>query len=208
MDAKGQFRVDDLWRGRLPLPGRSVLTAIARRCGRIWESPQLHRNVRIAYNPHLRSTLGRALLDDRLVELNTRLLTEHPGELVLTLVHELAHVVVHIRYGGAAAPHGLYFRTLMRAVNLSPKATHRLPVAHLRRRRYLYLHCCSDCGYTFIAASVRRNCYCIACGPDMTWHVTRAPDSPEGRKALNRRKEQLAARRGEPSPLRRAQPEI
>ena len=192
MAARRRFCVDDLWPGGLPLPGRANLTAIAQRAAQFWEMPQLHHQVRIAYNPRLRSTLGRAMLDDKRVELNTRLLLEHPAELVLTLVHELAHLAVHIRYG-RVAPHGLYFRTLMRAVNLSPKATHSLPVAQFRRRRYLYLHRCSDCGYAFIARSLRRNYYCISCGPDMTWHVIRAPNSPEGRKALSARKKQLTA---------------
>ena len=194
MDAIKQFRVDDLWQAKLPLPGRSVLMAIAQRCGDVWEMPQLHRKARIVYNPRLRSTLGRATLDENLVELNTRLLREHPEELVPTVVHELAHLAVHIRYG-SVAPHGIHFRTLMRAAGVSPKATHRLPVAHLRRKRYLYLHRCSACGYTFIAPSVRRNYYCIACGPDMTWHVLRAPNTPDGRKALNLRKKELTGAR-------------
>jgi len=185
MDADKRFSVDDLWRPGMPLPTRALLTAIARRAADAWDMPDLPDRVRIAYNPRLRTALGRALLDRGVVELNTHLLSEHPDQLVETLVHELAHLAVYMRYG-PVRPHGEHFRTLMRAVGLSPATTHTLPVAHLRRRRYLYLHRCSDCGYSFIAPSVRRNVYCSACGPDMTWDVYRAPRTQAGRAMLRR----------------------
>lgn len=185
MDARVKFSVDDLWTPQLPLPGKAVLTAIGARAGEAWECEELIRRVRIGYNTRLQTTLGRALLDEDRVELNPHLLREHPGELVGTLVHELAHIVVHRHYGKAGS-HGLHFRTLMAAVRLSPAATHKLPTAHLRRRRrrLLYLHRCSDCGYSFIARSVRRNYYCLACGPEMTWNIVRAPSTTAGRKHL------------------------
>ena len=185
MEADRQFCVDDLWQPPQPLPPRKTLLAIAARCGAAWDMPDLAAAVTLAYNPRLRTTLGRAWLDERRVELNPRLLRDHPHELVPTLAHELAHVAVHLRYG-RVPPHGRHFRTLMRAVNLSARATHCLPTAALRRRRkrYLYLHRCGDCGYSFVARGIRRNIYCRACGPDMSWAVFRAPDSHEGRKRL------------------------
>lgn len=187
MDAGKRFSVDDLWQVGSPLPARRTLKAIAQRCADAWEMPDLPRQVSFGYNSRLRTTLGRAIVEDRRVELNTRLLIEHPEELVTTFVHELAHVAVHIRYGAAAA-HGFEFRTLMCAVGLSPAATHDLPTAHLkcRRSRYVYLHRCSDCGYSFIMRSVRRNVYCRACGPDMTWDIFRAPQTKEGLATLKR----------------------
>jgi hypothetical protein len=50
---------------------------------------------------------------------------------------------------------------LMRQAGFAPEATHSLPVGHLRRRRgkFLYMHRCDECGYSFIARSMRRNCY-------------------------------------------------
>jgi len=181
-----KFDVSDLWRPDQPLPGRPVLSAIAERCGRLWRMPDLDRRASIAYNQRLRSALGRAILDDSRVELNVRLLRKHPEHLVCTLVHELAHVAVHIRFG-KVPPHGLHFRALMAATGLSPKATHSLPANPLkhRRRRYLYLHRCSDCGMTFIARKVRRDCYCQACGPNMSWTVLRAPATREGHEKLS-----------------------
>lgn len=187
MKTARKFDVSDLWRPDQPLPGRPVLSAIAERCGRLWQMPDLDRRASIGYNQRLRSTLGRAILDDSRVELNIRLLREHPEHLVCTLVHELAHVAVYIRFG-EVAPHGPHFRALMAATGLSPKASHSLPANSLkrRRRRNLYLHRCSDCGMTFIARKVRRDCYCQACGPNMSWNILRAPATTEGRERLSR----------------------
>jgi predicted SprT family Zn-dependent metalloprotease len=123
------------------------------------------------------------------IELNPRLLGEHPRELVPTLAHELVHLCVRHRYGETAKPHGREFRSMMRRLGLDGKATHDLPVRHLRkhrRRKYLYLHRCSDCGYEFVARKSRRNCYCRACGPEMEWDIFRLPNTDAGRMLLYR----------------------
>lgn len=169
-----------------PLPAREVLHEMVGRLGCAWDCPNLARQVKIVYNPRLTTTLGRAVFGEMKLELNPRLLRENPGELAPTLAHEAAHLVVKMRYG-QVSPHGREFKTLMRAVNLSDKATHNLPVAHLRRNRgrYLYFHRCGDCGYQFVARSVRRRYYCLACGPGMKWDVFRVPNTPSGHKLLN-----------------------
>jgi len=197
MDAGRRMKFEDIWAPGGPLPGKATLAAMADLLGETWDFPHLGRRVKIVYNPRLRSALGRALLGREAghcrIELNTRLLLEHPGELLSTLAHELAHVVVHLRYGltasaagRRAAPHGPHFRTLMRAANLSEATTHDLPTDHLRhrRRQYLYLHRCSDCGYSFIARKPRRGYYCRTCGPEMTWDIFRVPNSAQGLSAL------------------------
>jgi SprT protein len=144
----------------------------------------LAERVRIAYNGRLRTCLGRAMLAEGRVELNTRMLQEHPGELVHTLVHELAHLVVYRRFG-RVPPHGIRFRTLMRAVHLTARATHDLAAKRTRhRRRYLYLHRCGTCGRAFIARRIMRGCYCKVCGPRMAWEIVRAPNNPEGMALL------------------------
>ncbi len=175
----------DIWQPSQPLPTKSVLCEMIHRIGCAWELPELTEQVKISYNPRLSTTLGRAIFNDMHVELNPRLLRAHPEELPATLAHELAHLVVNIRYG-RVAPHGREFKTLMRAVNLSPKATHNLPVTHLRRgrKKYLYLHRCCDCGYKFVARSARKQYYCLACGPDMKWDIFRLPNTPSGQKLL------------------------
>jgi predicted SprT family Zn-dependent metalloprotease len=162
-----------------------VLSAIVERLGRVWNFSVVRNGVRITYNPRLRSTLGRAFLDEKRIELNPHLLREHPRELLNVLGHELAHIVVYLRHGWVPQ-HGAHFRILMQAVNLAPHATHNLPSGHLRRRRrrYLYLHRCSDCRYQFVARKVRRDYYCATCGPGMKWKVLRVPNTTTGRKTM------------------------
>ncbi len=127
---------DDLWMHApgAALPTRATLAAIVHRCGELWEVADLAQSVVVRYNSRLRTSLGWAVLEEGRVELNTRLLLDHPSELINTLVHELAHLVVFRRFG-RVAPHGLQFKTLMRAARLSARATHDLPVEKLRRRR-------------------------------------------------------------------------
>jgi len=179
------FDVSDLWSPGDSLPSGPVLKAIAERCAQAWDIPDLAGRVTIVYNPRLRTTLGRAMLDDNRVKLNTRLLRAYPDELLATLTHELAHLAVRMRYG-EAPPHRREFKALMCSVNMPAAATHHLDTKrlNLRRRRYVYLHRCSDCGMMFIARKPRRNCYCRECGPEMSWNILRAPATTKGRRKL------------------------
>jgi predicted SprT family Zn-dependent metalloprotease len=183
MDATIPFNVDDLWQAGQPLPGRAVLQQISGRLGMAWGLDDFAGRVRIAYNPRMRTTLGRALLDECRVELNTRLLREHPEQLLGVLAHELAHIAARLLYG-RVQPHGIHFRRLMQRVGQDPSRTHSLATKHIKRRRsrYLYLHRCSDCGYSFVARRVRRDCYCSACGPETVWNILRAADNAAGRR--------------------------
>jgi len=179
------LKFDDLWQPTQPLPGPDVLQAVAWRCGKAWGVPLLHRRVRIAYNDRMRSALGRAHLREETVCLNLRLLQQDPQQLLPTLVHELAHVAVHLVHG-PVAPHGREFRRLMAIAGMPASARMHVAAGDLRRRRadYLYLHRCGKCGYSFLARRVRRDCYCKACGPEMDWIVHRAPASEAGMEAL------------------------
>lgn len=177
-----------LWRESDPLPARALLHELAGVFLHAWQADSLAKTLRLAYNPKMRTTLGRAILNDQRIELNPRLLLDHPGQLLGTLGHELAHLVIWDRFGKNAQPHGREFRTLMRQVHLAEKATHNLPVEHLRRKRkaYLYLHRCSLCSYQFAARKARRNTYCRQCGPEMTWDIFRLPNTPAGQRMMKR----------------------
>ncbi|HNX27405.1 MAG TPA: SprT-like domain-containing protein [Phycisphaerae bacterium] len=178
--------LDDIWNPSQPLPTRSALRRMVEVICEIWDAGELSRQIRTGYNMRLSTTLGRALYSELRIELNPRLLAENPGELVPTLAHELAHLVARERYGNIS-PHGPEFRAMMRSLNLSGRATHNLPVAHLRKNRrtkYLYLHRCEQCGYKFVARSPRRNYYCLACGPEMKWDIYRLPNTPAGKTLL------------------------
>ena len=180
------LEIESLWTPEKPLPTLPVLRKIVAHFEAPWDAPGLAKQVRIGYNPRLRTTIGRAALQAMRVELNPRLLIDHPQELVPTIGHELAHLVAHKKFG-LVEPHGLEFQALMRAVGLSTKATHNLPVAHLRqkRQRFIYVHKCSDCGMTFAARSQKRNHYCKTCGPSMTWDIFKIPNTPAGEKIAN-----------------------
>ena len=135
--------------------------------------------------------LGRAFLRGRgQTDVPYRVVVKPMGTQRLPglLTHELAHVVIWDRFGKNAKPHGPEFRTLMRQVHLAEKATHNLPVEHLRRKQkaYLYLHRCSLCSYQFTAQKARRNTYCRQCGPEMTWDIFRLPNTPAGQCMMKR----------------------
>ncbi|MFP4105324.1 MAG: SprT-like domain-containing protein [Phycisphaerae bacterium] len=183
-----KLRTDDIWTPSGVLPHGDVLCRLVDRIGEAWGIDRFSTRVRAEYNYRLRTTLGRAFLKEDRVELNPRLLTENPDQFVPTLAHELAHLVVHHRHGPVAKPHGTQFRYLMQQLGLSSKATHKVPVGHLKqkRRRYLYLHRCETCGVSFIARSIRRNVYCRQCGPGMRWRVLRAPATRQGAMALEK----------------------
>ena len=83
----------------------------------------------------LRTTVGRALLDDMVLELNPRLLARHPDQVRHVLVHEAAHLVVRRLYGAEAAPHGKVWKAYMRRAGECTRATHDLDVSGLRAAR-------------------------------------------------------------------------
>ncbi|MBT3278656.1 MAG: hypothetical protein HN909_00770 [Phycisphaerales bacterium] len=181
---------------RTPLPTAPLLRKLVVCFGELWDCSDLFANVRAGYNQRLRTTLGRAFLRELRVELNPRLLNDHPAELIPTLAHELAHLVVHHRCNADAASHGWEFQALLRMLRLPEDRTHNLPVEHLRQRRgaaiskkkskFLYLHRCSDCGQLFVAAKAKRNCYCRACGPTMEWEIFRLPNTASGKQLANK----------------------
>jgi len=101
----------------------------------LWQVIDLRAAIGIRWNGRLRTTVGRALLDDMVVELNPRLLARHPDQVRHVLVHEAAHLVVRRLHGSAAAPHGKVWKGYMRQAGESTRATHDLDVDGLRVRR-------------------------------------------------------------------------
>lgn len=102
---------------------------------RLWEAEDLGPRLRWCWNPRLRTTIGRALLEEGVLELNPLLLGRHPEEMRGVVIHELAHLVVTARHGLRVAPHGEAWKALMRASGESTRATHDLDVEGLRSTR-------------------------------------------------------------------------
>ncbi len=134
MNSMQQLSFIDIWRPGRSLPTKKTLHAIAGRVLALWRQKRLLRRLQICYNPRLFSTIGRAILEKYRIELNPLLLLEHPRQLIPTLIHELAHIAVFDRYGHVPL-HGEEFRALMQSLNLSPQATHDLPVRNPWRNR-------------------------------------------------------------------------
>ncbi len=107
-----------------------------------WDAAVLAAEVRLESSGRMRSSLGRAYLEQRLVRINRRLAA--PGlERLLeeVLCHELAHLVVFERHGSRARPHGREWRSLLREVDSPVRVTiprdecSFLPPVRRRRRR-------------------------------------------------------------------------
>ncbi len=100
----------------------------------LWDVLDLTAAIQWRWYPRLRTSAGRAVFADMMVELNPLLLARHPEEVRPVLIHEAAHLVVQ-RLHGTQPPHGRIWKHYMRAASESDKATHNLDVTGLRRKR-------------------------------------------------------------------------
>ncbi len=100
----------------------------------LWDVLDLTTAITWRWYPRLRTSAGRAVFADMLIELNPLLLARHPEEVRPVLIHEAAHLVVQ-RLHGSQPPHGRIWKHYMRAAGESSKATHNLDVSGLQRKR-------------------------------------------------------------------------
>ena len=119
--------LDDLWTPDQPLPDGELLRELARRALAAWGHAEWADGIRFGYNGRLRRCLGRAFYKEGRVDLNPRLLSANPSQMIPTLVHELAHVASYRLFGEVGA-HGLHFRALMARAGFKGRATVRLRV--------------------------------------------------------------------------------
>jgi len=118
-------------------PPAAIDALIAESCG-LWGVPGFATKVAWRWNSRLRTTLGRACLSDQVLEFNPILLARHPDEMQPLLLHELAHLVAYDQAKAMRkriAPHGAEWKSLMRAVGGSTRATHQLNVEGLRAKK-------------------------------------------------------------------------
>ncbi len=121
--------------------------------------------IRVEWNPRLKSCAGRADYREKLISLNPRL-REHPGEVERTFLHELAHILAHFRKKGRRhiLPHGPEWRKACADLGIpDEKRCHNLPFPITERlRRFLYR--CPNCARDFPRARrIRRAIACLAC---------------------------------------------
>lgn len=147
--------------------------------------------VEVVWNGRLSTTAGRAFVRGGRIELNPTLLAEAPDQIEVVLIHEAAHVAAFRLFGEHIPAHGRHWRSLMRMAGQQPEVTHKMPVAHLRRKkpsrkqRYLYLRMCGSCGDRAVLEQVRYG-RCRGCSSRDNYLVVKTQASAAGRRALMR----------------------
>jgi SprT protein len=172
---------------RPALPGRSghgdrapwlqrhrdcALESQARELLRSLGANKLAREIRVEWNPRMRSAAGRADFREKLVSLNPALLNldsvngqSGSDEIDRTLRHELAHLLAQWRVGRRRiAPHGIEWRQACRDLGIADEARcHNLPfVTKSFPPRFVYV--CPNCKEKFPRVRrIRRVIACLAC---------------------------------------------
>lgn len=125
---------------------------------------KLAREIRVKWNPRLKTCAGRADYREKLISLNP-LLQNHRDEIDRTLRHELAHLLAQWRVGRRRiAPHGIEWRQACCDLGIADEARcHNLPFASkVYRPRYVYR--CPNCKEEFPRVRrIRRAIACLAC---------------------------------------------
>ena len=117
--------------------------------------------IRVEWDPRLKTAAGRADYRQKLISLNPRLV-EHPAEIDRTLRHELAHILAQSRAGRRRiSPHGPEWQHACRDLGIADeKRCHNLPFkVSESARRYVYK--CPQCQRDF--PRVRRIMRAVAC---------------------------------------------
>jgi len=126
---------------------------------------KLARDVRVEWNPRMKSAAGHADYRERLISLNPLLRDHGIEEIDRTLRHELAHLLAQFRVGRRRiAPHGPEWREACRALDIAAEARcHNLPFASKSfAPRFIYR--CPNCRQEFPRVRrIRRVIACLAC---------------------------------------------
>jgi predicted SprT family Zn-dependent metalloprotease len=149
---------------------------------RHWRVPATE--VRVAWNPQLTTTAGRAFPRQGRIELNPHLLERAPEQLQTVLIHEAAHVAAQRLFGERVGAHGRHWRALMRLAGLPPDVTHAIPTRGIRRLRFAWVRFCDACGDRRLGKSVRYDV--CRCGAADQFLVLKAPRTEHGLSALRK----------------------
>jgi SprT protein len=132
---------------------------------------KLAREVRVEWNPRLKTAAGRADFRQKIISLNPLLRDVQAGlafnreEIDRTLRHELAHLLAQFRVGRRRiAPHGTEWRQACRDLGIADEARcHNLPFAtKVYPARFVYR--CPNCRQEVPRVRrIRRAIACLAC---------------------------------------------
>jgi predicted SprT family Zn-dependent metalloprotease len=136
----------------------------ARELLRISGAGRIATEIRVEWNPRLKTCAGRADYRSRLISLNP-LLIHHPAEIDRTFRHELAHILAQFRVGlRRILPHGIEWQQACQDLGIGDeKRCHTLPFPISERvQRYLYK--CPNCQRGFPRVRrLRRAVACLTC---------------------------------------------
>lgn len=120
--------------------------------------------VKVLWNPRLKSTAGYAAYPSWRIELNPRLVA-FDGQVERTLRHELAHLVAYHRAGRRRIePHGPEWRRACADLGIPDEAAyHRLPLPRSRQERTLAYQCPSCAVVVKRVRPFKRPTACLAC---------------------------------------------
>jgi len=90
-------------------------------------------------------TAGRAIGTNRL-EINADLAEKYPDGLRDTVIHEMAHCLVHLNYDRRCKPHGQEWQNMMYKLGVEPQRCHRMEQPDLVRKRHSTHHYRCGCG--------------------------------------------------------------
>ncbi|MFC4182913.1 SprT family protein [Saccharococcus thermophilus] len=121
------------------------------------------------FNPRLRTTGGRYILQTHNIELNKKYYESFgEEELIAIIKHELCHYHLHLE-GKGYRHRDKDFRDLLRQVQ-APRYCRQLPQQTQKRAKKIYVYVCSKCGLTYQRKKrVNTNRYvCGKCGGRLT----------------------------------------
>ena len=129
----------------------------------LWGAPELADSIDTQFSKRLRTALGRARVDARKVRLNPILFNANTQLLDEVLCHELAHIVVYIRFGRKARPHGAEWAELMRQAGYKPRVRVNLEEEKLPILIKTYEHLCPVCQIIRYARRPMNLWRCVSC---------------------------------------------
>src|SRR5947208_12197546 len=153
--------------GKMPVghtAGTAVLLQTARGLLCSLGAKRIATELRVEWNPRLKTAAGRADYREKLISLNPRLI-EHPAEIDRTLRHELAHILAQFRAGRRRiSPHGAEWRQACVDLGIADeKRCHNLPFP-VRTYTARFIYRCPNCRQEFPRVRpVRRAIACLAC---------------------------------------------
>ncbi len=141
-----------------------ALQSTARNLLRAQGATRIASELRVEWNPRLKTAAGRADFREKLISLNPRLI-EHATEIDRTLRHELAHILAQFRAGRwRILPHGAEWRQACADLGIADeKRCHNLPFP-VRTYTARFVYRCPNCRQEFPRVRrVRRAVACLAC---------------------------------------------